>query len=160
MFLPEEQWSPRYEKQFYTIRMSKYKIVHSTYEIMADAENLFRDDDDDDSCSSIFGFCNPKKKYPAVYYEIEVRSGTKRHTCLRRYSQFHHLCKTLDPRGEMDGLMKSLPPKTAPFFHNDTDDDFIEERMAGLYSFMRGVLLRQECLNNPLVQQFLRLNDE
>mmetsp|Transcript_32256 Transcript_32256/g.59609 ORF Transcript_32256/g.59609 Transcript_32256/m.59609 type:complete len:160 (-) Transcript_32256:952-1431(-) len=156
MFLPEDQWSPRYEEQFYTIRMKKYTTLHSPAEAAKRNTDPFGDDD---ACS-LFGLCNNgKKKYPAVYYEIEVLNGTTSHTCLRRYSQFHHLCKKLDddPSGEILGcLRKSLPPKTAPF-HKESDD-FLEERMVGLHAFLRDLLIRQECVNNPLIEQFLELN--
>mmetsp|Transcript_1703 Transcript_1703/g.3628 ORF Transcript_1703/g.3628 Transcript_1703/m.3628 type:complete len:159 (-) Transcript_1703:1051-1527(-) len=156
MFLPEDQWSPRYEKQFYTIRMKKYTTLHNPSEIIKEANNADPYEDDDDACQ-LFGFCNNnKKKYPAVYYEIEVMSGTTIHTCLRRYSQFHLLCKQLDPNGDM-GLKKILPPKTAPF--RKLSNTFLEERMSALHAFLGDLLIRQECVNNPLIEQFLELND-
>lgn len=154
MFLPEDKWSPRYDKQFYTIRMKKYITL---YIPPSQSENNTNTTFGDDATCSIFGFgfCNNKKqKYPAIYYEIEVLSGTAHHTCLRRYSEFHTLCKRLDPNGDM-GLLKILPPKTGPF--HKVSDEFVQERMEGLYAFLRGTLIRQECVNNPLIEQFLEL---
>lgn len=156
MFLPEDQWSPRYEKQFYTIRMKKYSTLVNPCEEKRIQANNTDPYEEDDTCQS-FGFCNPKKKYPAVYYEIEVLNGPTIHTCLRRYSQFHHLCKKLDPSGDM-GLRKILPPKTMPF-QKKLSNDFLEERMSGLNAFLEDVLVRQECVNDPLIEQFLELND-
>ena len=163
MFLPEDKWSPRYETQFYSIRLNKYTTLNRPPDIISkhhenDNDTLFGEENE----CSIFDFCNSHQKYPAVYYEIEVMSGSKTHTCLRRYSQFYYLCKKLDPSGEM-GLKKSLPPKTNNpllLFHQskrDFDDDFLKERMDGLYAFLRGLLIRQECVNNPLIEQFLEL---
>ena len=153
MFLPEDKWSPRYETQFYTIRMNKYTTLNGPPKTTNESTQF----GEENECS-LFDFCNSHKKYPAVYYEIEVMCGSTTHTCLRRYSQFYYLCKKLDPSGEM-GLKKSLPPKTYPLFSQSTndDDDFFEERMDGLYAFLRGLLIRQECVHNPWIEQFLDL---
>eukprot|EP00580_Thalassiosira_gravida_P000270 CAMPEP_0201607736 /NCGR_PEP_ID=MMETSP0492-20130828/6748_1 /ASSEMBLY_ACC=CAM_ASM_000837 /TAXON_ID=420259 /ORGANISM="Thalassiosira gravida, Strain GMp14c1" /LENGTH=50 /DNA_ID=CAMNT_0048072389 /DNA_START=214 /DNA_END=363 /DNA_ORIENTATION=+ len=29
MYLPEDKWSPRYDEQFYTIRMKNYTTLHT-----------------------------------------------------------------------------------------------------------------------------------
>mmetsp|Transcript_23958 Transcript_23958/g.50799 ORF Transcript_23958/g.50799 Transcript_23958/m.50799 type:complete len:166 (-) Transcript_23958:1483-1980(-) len=164
MFLPEDKWSPRYDEQFYTIRIKGYITIHNSAEAAdMNAYDIFGDDA---KCSlSFFGQCNENKNYPATYYEIEVLNGGKRHTCVRRYSQFHRLCqKIIDSSGRSVSLelRKSLPPKTSsPFFRHkkETTKDFLEERMAGLYAFLRGLLVRQECVNNALIEQFLELKN-
>lgn len=145
MFLPVDKWSPRYEKQFYTIRMDKYTIVDRppTTSTSGDAFN--------DTCNFL-DICGSKNNFPAVYYEISVFCGTEHNTCLRRYSQFLQLCNKLDPNGSM-GIKKLLPQKTHPF-HKDTDA-FLVERMEGLYRFMKDILVRPECVNNSLIEQFL-----
>ena len=160
MFLPEDKWSPRYETQFYTIRMKKYIIVfNSPAELGIDS--IFGQSDDD-NCS-LFGICNKSSKtFPVVYYEIEVLCGTKQHTILRRYSQFDALCKGIDSNNNMN-IRNTLPSKNitiSTLFHKLPNDDFLNKRMVGLYNFMTKLLVRQECVNNPLVSQFLELNTE
>ena len=155
MFLPEDKWSPRYETQFYTIRMKNYIIINSPAEL--GIESIFGLCDDD-NCS-LFGICNNKQTFPAVYYEIEVLCGTKQHTILRRYSQFDTLCKGIDPYNKMN-IRNTLPSKNitiSTLFHKLPNDDILNKRMVGLYNFMSKLLIRQECVNNPLVSQFLEL---
>ena len=153
MFLPEDKWSPRYEPHFYTIRLKRYLVVRdpSDWPEVIAADNY----DDGNACS----FCGvgSKKKYPAVYYEIEVLRGETQSSCLRRYSQFDSLCRKLDPGGAL-GLRKSLPPKT---FMLDSwrSNDVIDERMVGLRNFLCDALARQECVNNPVIRKFLELDE-
>jgi hypothetical protein len=147
MFLPVDKWSPRYDKQFYTIRMDKYTIVDRP-PTTSTSGDVFSD-----TCNFL-DICGSKNNFPAVYYEISVFCGTEHNTCLRRYSQFQQLCNKLDPNGSM-GIKKLLPQKTHPF-HKDTDA-FLVERMEGLYRFMKDILVRPECVNNSLIEQFLDL---
>lgn len=145
MFLPESKWSPRYETQFYTIRMNSYTILDKTTSPSDDT--TFGTDE----CS----LCNHDKKSPAVYYKIEVLRGNTQHTCLRRYSQFLYLYNKIHTTERDDTHKRHLPPKTGPF-HRDSPE-FLEERMEGLYKFLLDVLLRPECVNNKWVEAFLEL---
>ena len=52
--------------------------------------------------------------------------------------------------------VRQLPPKTGPF-HRDSPE-FLEQRMKGLYKFLIDLLLRPECVDNPLVEDFLELS--
>ena len=152
MFLPEDKWSSRYEEQFYTIRMKGYVTIYSPSELPT---NDLYNDDDNMVCS--FGLCNSNsKKFPAVYYQIQVVRGSKSHIILRRYSQFVTLCKKLDPTGTLQ-LKKSLPPKSHPLLFTEVP---LSERLLGLYNFLNDILTRQECVNNVLIEQFLELNSE
>lgn len=145
MFLPESKWSPRYETQFYTIRMNSYTTLEKPPDHAA-ADTTFGNDE----CS----LCNHNKtKFPAVYYKIEVLRGHTQHTILRRYSQFLYLCKKIDATGEMH---KHLPPKAGLLFHKDSPE-FLSVRMEGLYKFLMNVLLRPECVNDKWVEAFLEL---
>jgi hypothetical protein len=149
MFLPESKWSPRYETQFYTIRMNTYTTLAKP------TPSSSSDHDDDttfgnDECS----LCNQKNKFPAVYYKIEVLRGNTQHTCLRRYSQFVYLCNKIDATGE---LRRHLPPK-AGLFHKDSPE-FLEQRMKELYKFLMNVLTRPECVNDKWVEAFLELRN-
>jgi len=126
----------------------------------------FGDNDDDDNCGlSLFCSTNiKKKKYPAVYYEIEVSCGNATRKVLRRYSQFRQLCRKIEidanninnQQLQIMDSKKLLPP--APLFQKSFEDSFLEERMAGLCTFMKELLSRQECLNNTIVEQFLELH--
>ncbi|KAL9178858.1 hypothetical protein ACHAXT_003989 [Thalassiosira profunda] len=153
MFLPDDKWSPRYDAHFYTLCVPRQFTIYLGLDRIAggstEADDPFGDDD---ACA----FCRPAK-YPAVYYEIEVRRGTKSHTVLRRYSHFRRLCQKLDPTGEK-GLLKDLPPRTGPF-HNDSDNKFREGRREGLYAFLNETLVRPECVGNPVVERFLGLSE-
>lgn len=152
MFLPEDKWSSRYEEQFYTIRMKGYVTIYSPSELPT--SDLFNDDDN--MVCSIFGLCNNSKKFPAVYYQIQVFRGPKSYIVLRRYSQFVTLCKKLDPCGTLQ-LKKSLPPKSHPLLFTEVP---LTKRILGLYNFLNDILTRQECVNNVLIEQFLELNRE
>jgi hypothetical protein len=118
------------------------------------------DKNDDAHCSFLCGGIGSRRKFPAVYYEIEVlRGGNERATsCLRRYSQFDALCRKLDPDGVL-GLRKSLPPKTYTL-DSWRSNDVIDERMGGLRDFLCHVLSRRECAHNPLIATFLELEEE
>eukprot|EP00986_Skeletonema_menzelii_P010254 scaffold4968_cov148-Skeletonema_menzelii.AAC.1 len=145
MFLPESKWSPRYEAQFYTIRMNTYELLDKP------APTTFGNDE----CS----LCNyHHQKHPAVYYKIEVLRGNTKHTCLRRYSQFLYLRNKIHYTERDDNMYtkKHFPHKTGPF-HRDTPQ-FLEERMEGLCKFLMDVLLRPECVNNKWLEAFLELS--
>ncbi|KAL3771192.1 hypothetical protein ACHAW5_008900 [Stephanodiscus triporus] len=159
MFLPEDKWSPRYESQFYTIRMNKHIVVRDPSDWPEGTSATRKYDDEDDAPWWSFCGIGRKKKYPAVYYEVEVlRGGDGRHARLRRYSQFDALCRHLDPGG-ISGLSKSLPPKT---FTLDSwrSSDVIDERMVGLRNFLSDALARKECANDPVIMKFLGLDND
>ena len=99
-------------------------------------------------------FCE-KTRFPAIYYEIDVFCGTKKHTCLRRYSQFLQLCNKFDPSGKL-GVKSKLPPKTGPFY--EATHDFLENRKHMLHEFLKELLTRKEAVANPFVEQFLELD--
>lgn len=143
MYLPEDKWSSRYEQQFYTINMKAYAKL--------DKAPTKEDNFTQDACQFICG----KPKYPAIYYTIEVSCGTEKHTCLRRYSQFQQLCNKFDPN-RMFNVRSKLPSKTG-LFHKDTEE-FLDERMSGLYVFLSELLTRQEAVGSPLVEKFLELD--
>merc|ERR1711966_222648 len=105
----------------------------------------------EDECS-LLGFCRVnKRRYPSVYYEIEVRRGRERRTCFRRYSQFCRLASLLDPDGKR-GLRRELPRKTCALQKEDVQ---LNERMAELDAFLTGLLGRVEYVGNPVIEQFL-----
>jgi hypothetical protein len=102
IFLPYDKWSPRYESQFYTLRMERYYIIRDPSDWPASTTSgttttTTSDDDDENedanSTTITCQFCSrrrggggggcaggamnkKKKKYPAVYYEIEIIRGS------------------------------------------------------------------------------------
>ena len=163
MFLPESKWSSRYETQFYTIRMNSYVILDKPPP--SDDDNNNTSFGSDTNTCALFRLCNNgvSTKFPAVYYKIEVLRGNTSHIVLRRYSQFVYLCNKLDgvittTREENCSIRYLLPPKTGPFHNNHTDEEFLEERMEGLYKFLMDILLRPECVNNQWIVAFLGLD--
>ena len=160
MFLPESKWSPRYESQFYTIRMNTYVTLHKPPSSLSAEEDDTFGSNDDISCS-FFRHCkncnSHNTKFPAVYYKIDVLRGNTQHTCLRRYSHFVYLCDKVDLKGEMH---KHLPPKTITFFQrsNNKNKEFLDRRMVGLNKFLMDVLLRPESVNNKWIEAFLELD--
>lgn len=164
MFLPEDKWSRRFDSQFYTMRMKRYVTIGSPSELKRSTPDTDDGDCNDDIDSSSCWMCPGDGRFPAVYYEIEVMRGSETRKCLRRYSEFRQFCKQLDRRlpPPTGSLMKIFPPKTAPslwYMPGDYgNDEFLEGRMRGLYAFMKEALARQECVNEPLVAQFLALN--
>jgi hypothetical protein len=144
MYLPEDKWSPRYDKQFYTIKMK----IHTTIDNPLKPVDTFNED----TCHFL-GICR-NANAPTIYYSIDVLSGTNHHTCLRRYSQFRQLCNKIDPKGAL-GIRSKLPPRMGPFL-KDTSD-FLEYRLNGLHAFLIEVLARQDSVGNSVVENFLEL---
>ena len=169
MFLPESKWSPRYESQFYTIRMNSYVTLDKQPPEDEDedtGQNNYTFGNDNDDICTFFRLCNilntPNKTFPAVYYKIEVLRGNSSHTILRRYSQFvylrHKICDSIMIQNSNDIIQ--LPPKTG-LFHNTTknaNEEFFNERMEGLYKFLVGLLMQPECVSNKWITAFLELD--
>ena len=107
-----------------------------------------------------------KKKYPAVYYEIEILRGsgsgaaadgnnnnssstaatsidaatTASKKIYRRYSQFDALLRHVDPHGTKKYI---FPPKTY-MLDSWRSTDVLDERMVGLYDFLCNILSQQQ----------------
>ena len=107
-----------------------------------------------------------KKKYPAVYYEIEILRGSGSAAAdgndnnnsssatsidataagskkvYRRYSQFDALLRRVDPRRDKK---YDFPPKTY-MLDSWRSTDVLDERMVGLYDFLCNIILSQQQL--------------
>lgn len=89
--------------------------------------------------ASITGHTTASSPRPHVLYLIEVTSSNyKKHTLVKRYSEFDVLHNTLGPNSG------SLPPKrilaTTFLPAAWVDDKLIDERKAGLNAYLKGVL--------------------
>ena len=159
MYLPKDKWSSRYGQKFYTIYMTAYTIIHNSSELPPSDYDYSLLGDDDMLCS-LFGniICNNhNSSFPAVYYEIQVLCGSNKHAILRRYSQFDQLYKMLDSRNIMK-LRNRLPPKTLSLQQKFIpNDDVLNKRLLGLYNVINELLIRKECMDNPLIERFLEL---
>lgn len=108
---------------------------------------------------------NNKKKYPAVYYEIEILRGSggaaadgnddnsssatsidataaSSKKVYRRYSQFDALLRRVDPHRDKK---YDFPPKTY-MLDSWRSTDVLDERMVGLYDFLCNMILSQQQL--------------
>jgi PX domain len=139
MYLAHEDWSPRFENTFYTVRIDSFELYTST--LPSTATNI-----------------GGKTSLPAYYYKITVFSGHQRRTVLRRYSQFEWLYRNLPPSITHYDEPLQLPPKTpCQFFCQNQNDSFAQNRMEQLQDFLRDVLIRRGAADHDTVAQFLEL---
>eukprot|EP00536_Pseudo-nitzschia_multiseries_P007091 jgi/Psemu1/65877/estExt_Genemark1.C_1600052 len=138
MYLEQEDWSPRYQDTFYTVRMDHF--------------DRFTSPPDNDHHGSLppndFG---AKKTFPAYYYKIEVLCG--RHdpkVVYRRYSQVGN-----SNSGEQQQAIQ-LPPGSGCLCSQN--DDFAKNRLEQLREFLNEVLVRREVACSDVVAQFLQLD--
>lgn len=141
MFLAHDQWSPRFEKHFFTVRI-------------IDTE-LFTSAPEGNALSSVPG----KNNHPAYYYKIEVSMGKDRHIVYRRYSQFHWLFQQLAEhiRAHEDTPIIMPPKSHSCFFFFVQDEKFAKDRMDLLNDFLEDALQLPRAASDPAVAAFLEL---
>ncbi|KAG7339142.1 PX domain containing protein [Nitzschia inconspicua] len=145
MYLAYEDWSPRFETTFYTIRIDGYELVTTTSATATMTTTSLRN--------------GGKTNLPAYYYKIAVFCGHHRRTVLRRYSQFEFLYKHLPmPVIQYDNEILALPPKS-PCLCQPQNDAFAQNRMEQLQEFLRDVLIRRGAAQHDAVAKFLELED-
>jgi len=146
MFLPKDQWSPRYEETFYSVKLEGYQL-------------LLQEAPSHD---------NPpppgKLSFPAYYYQVVVYRGHDKKTLLRRYSQFKWLHQQLlahppilnnENSTTNSEPLPSLPPGTCPWQRQD--DGFAACRMDELADFLTQLLGQPAIANHQAVISFLEL---
>lgn len=148
MYLAHEDWSPRYESTFFTVKIDGYE--HYTSELPPSLPT-----------SNVIG---GKTGLPAYYYKITVLCGHQRRTVLRRYSQFEWLYKSLPRSITHYDEPLFLPPKSPPkllrlFCQPPNDDAFARKRMEQLRDFLRDALMRRGAAQHIAVAQFLELEE-
>jgi hypothetical protein len=139
-FLGHEHWSPRFDSEFFTVKME-------TVESLA-APPTFD--------PSIGGNSN----HPAYYYKIDVFCAHSSRSVYRRYSQFHKLYQQLcssRPRDDTTADPLVMPPRTC--FCQPQDKHFAENRLEQLREFLRDALQRPGYATHPAMVLFLELNE-
>lgn len=145
MFLPKDQWSKRFDSNFYTVKIDKYKLFHVH-------------PDGAETGMPIEG----RSSFPAHYFEISVYRGHETKRVWRRYSQFKWLYGILvneKPISEVIETSKplSFPPGSCPFFQ-DHSESFLQNRMNELEEFLTDALSRPGYASHPAVIRFLSLS--
>ena len=151
MYLEHEDWSPRYEDTFFTVRLDRFKLFASLPDAGADGDG---DDDDDHTAGG-------KTNFPAYYYEIEVFCG--RHeprTVFRRYSQFKWLYEKL-PKNLKNGSIvneRLVFPPGSPCLCHSQNEEFAKNRSEQLREFLKDALTRKGVASQEYVAKFLELD--
>ena len=139
MYLAHEDWSPRFERTFYTVKMDGFELYTSA--LPSDVSNI-----------------GGKATLPAYYYKIIVFCGHQRRTLLRRYSQFEWLYSHLPPSIAQYDEPLIFPPKTpCHFLCQPQNDRFAQIRMEQLQDFLRDILIRRGAAQHDAVAKFLEL---
>ena len=153
-YLPENEWSPRYETSFFTISL-RTRTVYDTHPPHTGIDhNTARN-----------------RHHPAVYFNLKVKCGKKENVCPRRYSQFrnlydelrrdppvqskHTLSRTSKAVPDECAQLPLIPPKTC--FFSKLDDEFLNTRQEELYTFLDECLKRPDYSKHPSIRQFLEL---
>ena len=134
MYLAHEQWSRRYEKTFYTVKLEAFELLSSAPPIGP----------------SVGG----KSNLPAYYYRIDVFCGHATRAVFRRYSNFLWLYKQLSRDIRRESLV--MPPGTC--YCLPQDEIFARNRLEQLREFLRDVLEMPGCASHPSMIDFLELN--
>jgi hypothetical protein len=163
MYLEHEDWSPRYEDTFFTVRLDRFKLFASLPDafelstLLPDADGDGDGDGDDDDHHTVGG----KTNFPAYYYEIEVFCG--RHEpriVFRRYSQFKWLYEKL-PKNLTNGSIvneRIVFPPGSPCLCHSQNDEFAKNRSEQLSEFLKDALTRKGVASQEFVAEFLELD--
>jgi hypothetical protein len=136
MYLVDEDWSPRFEGQFFTVKMEAAELLSSAPASTANPK------------------IGAKSTFPAYYYKIDVFCGYTTRSVFRRYSQFYWLYNQL-PRDNSEAA-PVMPPGTC--FFQPQDDLFAQNRLDQLREFLRDLLLQPGNASHRAVAVFLELD--
>jgi hypothetical protein len=144
MYLPKDEWSPRFDSTFFSVKLESTQICTSPPAVRE-------------------GICG-KTNTPAVYYQVAVFCEHRKITFLRRYSNFKWLydqLKASPPPPVQDDLYREPPPLNMPpgtcFFHSQ-DDAFIQNRKEQLMDFIDDALILPGYAQHPAVILFFELD--
>jgi len=165
MYLPKDLWSPRYDGNFFTVKVEGKQKITSESELPSANE----------TSSNNAILIGGKTNLPAYYYQVIVYREHEKRTLLRRYSQFKWLYEQLvaDPpplpasMSDEDQVAAvaamaakgriSMPPGTCSLFQRQ-DDAFAQNRVEQLDSFLQDVLGRPGYASHPACRAFLELS--
>ena len=136
MFLASDQWSPRFEETFFTVKMNGYELLRSPPE-SAESSRVAKG----------------KGTFPAYYYKIDVCCGHVKHTVSRRYSQFDWLVSHVSSHQWPN--LPALPPKT--WICQLQDATFAMHRLEQLREFLEDFLSQPGIATDPSIVAFLEL---
>jgi hypothetical protein len=136
-FLASDQWSPRFENTFFTVKLESFELIQSPPEESDDTPKLVKG----------------KGVFPAYYYKITVCCGHAKHIVLRRYSQFAWLLSQVPPDTRPDA--PEIPPKT--WICQPQDAGFAQNRLEQLREFLEEFLQRPGIATDSNVVAFLEL---
>ena len=147
LFLSFESWSPRFDSNFYTIKMEHKESLSSIPTTSERPEQV-----------------PGKHHHPAYYYIINVFRERQQHSVFRRYSQFQWLYDELQKSNHTQPSHSDeerippmvFPPKTCPW--QTQDEDFAQNRLEELREFLTDALKRPGVASHPAVKQFLLLS--
>ena len=100
-YLNPEDWSPRFDSTFYTVKLTTFEICNETPPPSSTTDQnrtctckqngaaLSSNDSRAHRRRSIGG----RSSHPAIYYCLEIQCGHRTRTIWRRYSQFRSLCR-------------------------------------------------------------------
>ena len=144
LFLSFESWSPRFDSNFYTIKMDYKESLSSAPAI--------------ESPDAIPG----KHHHPAYYYKVDVFREKQQHSVLRRYSQFQWLYDQLQKHSQVQQRDEEeippmvFPPRTCPW--QSQNEAFAQNRLEELRDFLTDALRRPRVASHPAVKHFLQLS--
>ena len=127
MYLPKDVWSPRYDTNFYSVKVEGFGRKQS----LVPGPNV-----------------GGNSNLPACYYKINVYRGHETKTVWRRYSQFKWLHQQLH-------RASSFPPGTCPW--QKQDDEFCNLRKDELQDYVDAALEQPENARHAAVVAFLEL---
>ena len=148
MYLTKDDWSPRYDSTFYTVKVAEKTLIQAT-----------------DGLPSVPSSIKGRDHLPAYYYTVNVQREHNQTSLLRRYSHFYWLYQQLksdppvDPssgRHVSEGPIR-MPPGICQCFQGPSDR-FAQNRMEQLDRFLEDVLKRPGYANHPAVITFLELS--
>lgn len=141
MYLEYDDWSPRYQETFYTVRIEGFQLLASPPEA---------------SFQLPHNQLGSKNTFPAYYYEIKVFCG--RHPpriVYRRYSQFKWLYKNISALSKSD---ISLPSGRSCFLCAPSTESVAKERTCAFKDFLEEALVRRDIASSEVAAQFLELD--
>jgi hypothetical protein len=138
MYLAHEDWSPRFEKTFYTVKMDGCELLKSLPATTT-------------TNPSIGGNTN----FPAYFYNVKIFCGHESQIVQRRFSQFKWLYEQLRMIETDEAEPLIFPPGS---WCQSQNNAFAQNRVERLQDFLRDALVRRGVAKHDAVVRFLELD--